>query len=236
MNNPGGSDVFLLAMETSVHACSVALYHQGHIYCDEVVAPRQQTQLLLPMIQSLLERCELRMQDLTHLAYSAGPGAFSGVRLSAAAVQGLAVALECPLLAISTLEVLAQGVRRMRNEDQVCVVTDARMNEVYAAAFVWESGIMKRIYEDRLCRIDDLPKLSGSWFLAGNGVGEQPVPFSLHGRDSSAMPSAQDVASLAVARIEAGSITSPEQALPVYLRNDVWKKMPGKNCRDARNE
>ncbi len=220
--------MILLAVETSVHACSVALHHQGQIICDEVEAPRQQTQLLLPMIETLLARLNLGLQDVTHLAYSAGPGAFSGVRLGAAATQGLAVALNCPLVAVSSLEVLAYGIRRKYLEDRIYVVTDARMNEVYAAAFVWEHDVLHRQCEDRLCKVEDLPRLDGCWFLAGNGVPFLSMPIETHGIDQNMMPSAYDVAIIAARQIGAGCLTRPEHALPVYLRNDVWKKLPGR--------
>ncbi|NNM51692.1 MAG: tRNA (adenosine(37)-N6)-threonylcarbamoyltransferase complex dimerization subunit type 1 TsaB, partial [Pseudomonadales bacterium] len=91
----------LLAIETAVEACSVALWQEGLVCCRFVHAPRQQTVLLLPMIEALMDEAGWSMSSLDTLAYSAGPGAFSGVRLGAAAVQGLALGLDKPVVAVS---------------------------------------------------------------------------------------------------------------------------------------
>ncbi len=219
----------LLALETAVEACSVALWQDGLVCSRFVHAPRQQTALLLPMVESLLNEAGWSLSSLDVLAYSAGPGAFSGVRLGAAAVQGLALGLDKPVVAVSSLQVLAQGVWRTRQMPRVLSIFDARMDQVYAAAFVCEQGQMQRVSEDRLLAPEQVEVPAGAWFVAGNGwVYRDRLAIHSMGSDEQALPDAQDVAALAAGWAEQGAARDAAEALPVYLRHDVWKKMPGR--------
>lgn len=224
----------LLALETSTEACSVALHVQGRVFFRFRHAPRLQTELLLPMIDEVLAESDTKLSAVDMLAYSRGPGAFTGVRIAAAAVQALAFARGLPVVAVSSLQALAQGVWRRHGAARVLAVFDARMDEVYAGAYEYRDGLMQPLDADHLCSPAALPeKLRGEFFLAGNGVTVHEAALRSQcvfaGMDATLFPSAEDVVPLALAAFTAGQGQPAELALPVYLRDEVWKKLPGRS-------
>ena len=122
----------LLAIETSTEACSVALYVDGEIAERHELAPRRHTQLVLPWADELLAHAGLAKSQLDAIAVGRGPGAFTGVRLAIALAQGLALALDRPVLPVSTLATLAMQGQGPR----ILAAIDARMGEVYLGAFL----------------------------------------------------------------------------------------------------
>lgn len=223
----------LLALETSTEACSVALSVDGRVVSRFRHAPRLQTELLLPMAEEVLAEAGLTLAGLDALAYSCGPGAFTGVRIAAAAVQAFAFARDLPVVAVSSLRALAQGAYRVHGARRVLSVFDARMDEVYAGGHVLEDGLMRPVAPDCLCAPSALPgALRGEWFAAGNGVAVYEDLLrgqcTLSGIDVGLFPSAEDVLPLALAQHAEAGGQAAELALPVYLRDEVWKKLPGR--------
>ncbi len=250
----------LLALETATEHCSVALLHSSATGDQTVIArrlhaPRQQTELILPMIDEVLAEAGIGLDALDALAYSCGPGAFTGVRIAAAVAQGLALGAELPVVAISSLQALAQGAQRVHGARAVLASFDARMQEIYAGAYQLDAdGLMQPRTAEVACRPDALPEaLRLTWAALSDDVvrsgEEQPaqMPASVGAGsgwgtyndllaaqlpvalvDAGLPPDAEDVAILARAQVLAGRALAPEQALPVYLRDDVWKKLPGR--------
>ena len=237
----------LLALETATEACSVALLRITADGRREVVArrrhaPRQQTELILPMVDEVLAEAGLTLRALDALAYSRGPGAFTGVRIAAAVTQGLALGADLAVIPVSSLQALAQGAARLRGADAVLASFDARMQEIYAGAFAADAqGLMQPLADEVACRPEAVPDaLRAAWgrvasartLGAGSGwatYGEQLVatlPVAAQATDLE--PDAEDVATLAVPVLQTGGAVAPEFALPVYLRDDVWKKLPGR--------
>lgn len=153
----------LLAFETATEACSVALWIDGDVQERFEVAPRRHAELALPWAEALLADAGLVKSQLDAIAVGRGPGAFTGVRLAVALAQGIALALDRPVVAISTLQVLAAGARRgsapfsngvpfepdttkVENDadpfsaSRILAAIDARMGEVYAGAFAIQDG------------------------------------------------------------------------------------------------
>lgn len=222
----------LLALETATEACSVALYIDGSVLARFRHAPRLQTELLLPMIEELLAESGISLGELDVLAYSRGPGAFTGVRIAAAAVQALAFAKDIPVLAVSSLQTLAQGVHRVHGANSVLAVFDARMDEIYAGAYELQGELMQALDVEHLCAPGKLPeKLCAEFFVAGNGLVHEAVlreQCTFTGMDAAFFPSAEDVVPLALDLYAREGAQAAELALPVYLRDEVWKKLPGR--------
>ena len=107
----------LLAIETATDACSVAVYLDGQVRERHAIAPRQHSKLLFAMLEELLPGGDLRAQGIDAIAYGCGPGSFTGLRIAASAVQGLAYSSNLPAIAVSTMAVLAQSALRLGEGD-----------------------------------------------------------------------------------------------------------------------
>ncbi|HET9836075.1 MAG TPA: tRNA (adenosine(37)-N6)-threonylcarbamoyltransferase complex dimerization subunit type 1 TsaB [Rhodanobacteraceae bacterium] len=225
--------MILLALETSTESCSVALLHGDALIERSELAPRRHAELVLPMAESLLAEAGLKRAQLDGIAVGRGPGAFTGVRLGVSVAQGLAFALDIPVVTVSSLAALA--MQAPRNEAAILAVMDARMGEVYACAFQKGTEVIKSplnylrpLFEERVARAEDLalPETT-SWNVIGSGwdAYRDALRASLPGEPTwakgDAFPQARDVARLALPQFEAGAALPPEQALPVYLRDKV---------------
>jgi len=223
----------LLALDTATEACSAALLDGKVLRERFALAPREHARLLLPMVESLLNEADLTLADLDAIAFGRGPGSFTGVRIAAGMAQGLAFAAGLPVAPVSSLAALAQGAADTGHA-RVLAAIDARMGEVYWGAFVaGEDGLVAMDGIEEVCSPETVPlPESADWF--GVGTGWATYAEVLHGRlgpavttsDGNRFPQADAVARLAAADVADGNVLAPEQALPVYLRNQVAQK-PG---------
>ena len=215
----------LLALDTATEACSVALLHDGKVLSHYEVIPRLHAQKLLPMIQDLLAQAGVARSALDAIAFGRGPGAFTGVRIAIGVVQGLAFALDRPVLPVSNLAVLAQRAQREHGATQVAAAIDARMDEVYWGCYRATAGEMRLVGAEAVLPPEQvlLPgDAAGDWFGAGTGWGYAPrLPVSLKGMDSSLLPHAHDLLSLATFAWQRGEALPADDAQPVYLRDKV---------------
>ena len=200
------------AIETSTEWCSVALWSDGEIAALERRAGHRHSELALPMLERLLKGSSIEA-----VAFGAGPGAFTGLRIACALAQGLAFARGLPVIGISTLEALAQESGAAR----VVACIDARMSEVYYAALEKRAGRWHEVLAARCVAPNSAPRPPGEgWVGCGNGfavygnMGMSRVFPDLH-------PTALAVAQLAAPRLAAGEGVDAAQALPVYLRDKV---------------
>lgn len=248
------SGIKLLALETATEHCSVAIWQrdgagQVQLIARRQHAPRQQTELILPMVDELLAESGLALTQFTAVAYSCGPGAFTGVRIAAAVAQGLAFGADLPVVPVSSLQTLAQAAYRQHGARAVLAAFDARMQEIYAGAYALDAdGLMQAITPEVAGAPATLPAaLVAAWaahlaaqtggstaagVAAGSGwatYGDSLAQtFAVQQIYADLAPDAEDVAALAAAAVQAGKAVAPELALPVYLRDDVWKKLPGR--------
>lgn len=215
----------LLALETATEACSIALYLDGEIIERHEIAPRLHAEYALPWAEALLAEAGIAKSQLDAIAISRGPGAFTGVRLAIALAQGIALSLDKPVVAVSTLQAIAvqsQGER-------ILAAIDARMGEVYVGAFARKGDELTAISTEIVCAPEavTLPDSEGDWhgigtgFAAAKGVLQQRLHSQLASVDASALPHAADVARLAVAAYARGEAVAPERVEPAYLRNNV---------------
>ena len=214
----------LLAFELSTEACSVALWIDGELRERFGVAPRQHAELALPWAQQLLADAGIAKAQLDAVAVGRGPGAFTGVRLAVALAQGMALALDRPVLPVSTLAALAlQG-----EGDHILAAIDARMGEVYLGAFARAGDAMQALQPEAVATpAAIMVPAGGGW--SGIGTGFAAVDGALQARlagqlatvDALALPHAADVARLAAPAFARGEGVAPERLEPAYLRNDV---------------
>ena len=214
---------FLLAIETSTEFCSVALANSQRTLLKHEPLGLHTSTYVLPFIQTLLGEAGVRLADLNAIAFGAGPGAFTGLRNACALAQGLAFGLGIPLIAVDTLMACAELVRREEGCEELLVAIDARMGEVYWAEYHYEGNRWRTLTAPQLTVSGAIYAIQPRCRLVGNAcaifsdilVGRGFHPFPL------AMPRADCVAYLALEQMAAGDMTSPEKALPHYVRNKV---------------
>jgi tRNA threonylcarbamoyladenosine biosynthesis protein TsaB len=231
--------ISLLALEASTEACSVALLHNGKLVEDFRMLPRAHTQFLLPMVDEILRGNELRLQDLDGIAFAVGPGSFTGLRVCAGVVQGLAFAAEKPVIAISTLQAMAQHAVQDLGLPEAAIILpalDARMDEVYWGHYCVRDGFAHAVAEDRLSAPEALLlSLQDSQQVTGGGAVGIGSGWQYCSRIALALPAsnmhietyprASAVLSLAEQAFARGELLSAEEAQPVYLRDSVaWQK------------
>jgi tRNA threonylcarbamoyladenosine biosynthesis protein TsaB len=217
----------LLAIETSTESCSVALSCNGELISRSEFAPRRHAELLLPMCEDVLAEAGVSRAQLDAIAVGRGPGAFTGVRLAISAAQGIALALDLPVIPVSSLAALACDAPL--DEHAILAVIDARMGEVYAAAFRRDpDGLVEATTAETVGSAEALKLASGQrWNVIGTGwdtymdmilarLGSAPV--WAHGKR---YPQATWIAQLATREFAADHYLAPELALPVYLRDKV---------------
>ena len=218
----------LLALETATDQCSVVLYDATGVQAERLdMRAREQTRLILPMIDAVLAERHLTFKDLSAIAFSRGPGSFSGVRINAAVTQALAWTHDLPVIAVSTLQALAQHAYTQNGLHQVCAVIDARMNEVYAASFKADQhGVMQMLGDEQLAAYNAVNLAAGTQALVGSGSGLVVLDASVDlPRVVDCSATAHDVAFLGWDALQCGQTVSAAEALPVYLRDDAWKKL-----------
>lgn len=219
----------LLAFETATEACSVALYLDGEVHERFDIAPRRHAELSLPWAEALLAEAGLARSQLDAIAVGRGPGAFTGVRLAIALAQGIALALDRPVVPVSTLAVLAAGAPG-EGPEQILAAIDARMGEVYAASFRRDGAALVPLEAERVLHPEavQLPAgASGMWqgvgsgFAAAEGLLARQFAARMTAVDASALPRAAHLARLAAAAFAAGQALAPERVEPAYLRDNV---------------
>jgi len=225
----------ILAIETSTHACSVALNSDGNIIEKFRIAPREHNQILLPMIESLLKETSLSISQLDAIAFGCGPGSFTGIRIAAAVTQGLAMSHDIPVIPISTLLIMAQTAFLKYKVNQIIPCIDARMDEVYwnvCRIAIAGEDLMEIVGQEYCTKPDELKiPPEGSWIGVGDGW-EQYATLQDLGRsserlkniDSELYPQASALAQLAGRSFKNKELKPPEGALPTYLRDLIFKK------------
>ncbi|EIW89627.1 peptidase M22 glycoprotease [Alishewanella agri BL06] len=229
-----------LALDTSTEACSVALALDGQILALDEVCPQQHSKRILPMVQQLLADAGISLHQLDGIIFGRGPGSFTGVRIGVSVAQGLAFGADLPVFGVSTLAAMAQAAAVQQNATEVIAAIDARMAEVYIAAFTLdEAGLMQAITPEIAAKPAALPEvltsLSFTSRVLGVGTGWQTYSQALQQlapaliADSILYPSAQFMLPFASRAWQQQLFVSAEQAEPVYVRDEVtWQKLPGR--------
>jgi len=226
--------VKILAIDTATEACSAALYFDGVMTEKYQLAPREHTQLILKMTQSLLDDAGLKVSDLDALAFGRGPGSFTGVRISTGVIQGLAFAGDLPVIPVSTLASIAQLAYDNHQQKNVLAGIDARMGEMYWGCYqLNKNNLMTLCREEKVSQAQDVvvDECFTDKFCGAGSAWEtyaEPLIWRLGKQISDVyanyFPRAATIVKLAVAAFERGETLEAAKAQPVYLRNDVAKK------------
>src|SRR4029453_10268067 len=221
------------APDSSTEWCSVAVGDGAHWHARDEHAGQSHSELLLPLVRRMLAEAGLVLAQLDGIAFGAGPGSFTGIRIGCGVAQGLSLGAELPVVAVPTLEALAQEARRAHGWSTVLACLDARMREVYAAMYrsddrardvnggAW--GVLMEPVAIAPATMR-LPSGSDECHGAGNGYAAYPslaAELGLAAADEKLRPTARSIGELALPRLAAGKGVAAAQALPLYVRHRV---------------
>jgi tRNA threonylcarbamoyladenosine biosynthesis protein TsaB len=214
----------LLAIETSSERGSVALLADEAVYFDTAELSEQHSRWCLPAVRRLLDRHAVSLRGLDAIAYGAGPGSFTGLRLACGVAQGLAFGAGLSVVGVCSLEALALGTERER----CYVAVDARMGEVYFAAYrIVGTSIETEIAPGVAAPSQVTLPEGGGWHGCGTGFASyadaltRRLAASIATNDGSAVPHAVHLARLAAVRVASGAVQDAAGAQPLYIRDKV---------------
>jgi len=223
----------ILAIETSTEYCSVALWQDGALNerCERV--GQKHSEVLLGMVDGVLRDAGCTVQEVEGIAFGKGPGSFTGVRIACGVAQGLAFGADLKVVGVCTLHALAEAT----GQDKVIAALDARMGELYFAAYEKREGAWRTVIEPCLCTAQSAPAVAGSgWFGCGSGfVLDSPISTpppegegltaryaaQLCGVEAQVVPQAAAIARLAALEFAHDHAVDAALALPLYLRDKV---------------
>lgn len=232
----------LLALDTSTEWMSLAVQRAGvaQPWTHHAAGGALTSTQLIPQIQALMAQAQLRFAALDAIVLGIGPGSFTGLRSACAVAQGLAFAAEVPLLPLDTLLAVAEDARLQWAAPapfHVTALLDARMDEMYAASYIFQSEVWTTSKRCSLIKPENLANFCGlssaplastalpdaaTQVLAGNVFGAYGarLPDTLTQRIN-ALPTADALLRLAPAWLAAGHAVPAAQALPTYVRDKV---------------
>jgi tRNA threonylcarbamoyladenosine biosynthesis protein TsaB len=217
----------ILAIDAATEACSAALLVDASLAERFEVIGRGHADRLLPMADELLRAAGLLPRDLDAIAFGRGPGGFTGIRIAAGIAQGLAAGSERPILPVSNLAAVAAGAAREARATRILACMDARMGQVYWAAYDCSAVAPAALSREQLANPGDVdPPPGAPWFAAGHGFAAYPeiatrLGERLAGTDHGRLPKASDIVRIAAADLESGKGLAAARGLPVYLRDEV---------------
>ena len=217
----------VLAIETATEACSAAYADDDQIIQRFQIDPKGHSEHILPMVESVLSEAGVLRADLEAITFDSGPGSFTGIRIGAGVAQGIALGLDLPLVGVSSLMGLAQGISRaVEGCTAVLPAIDARMGQVYWACLVRDPQ------EVTGWRWQQKPQVTGPEAVDGLGIEEIGVGSGwdcyaeiLSGNRSTtwypeSYPSARDLIEVAQRLLCSDSVISSNAEL-TYIRNKV---------------
>jgi tRNA threonylcarbamoyladenosine biosynthesis protein TsaB len=215
--------VKILSIDTTTQVCTAALLYGDEVTFREYKAPMQHTKLILPMVDELLVNAGCELADLDCLALTIGPGSFTGLRIGAGVIQGLAYGADLPVAMVSTLAVLAQGAYAQFGVRKVLPSLDARMQQVYWGAYqISEHGLAESVIKDALSNPDKVRVPEGNdWVGVGSGWQICGVTELVSRAYPDCYPCAKDILPLARGKFTQGDVVGATEVAPVYLREVV---------------
>ena len=213
----------LLALDTSTEFLSLALQLGDKLFTHHQYAGNASSELILPKIQALLDAANMQLKDLHGIAFGAGPGAFTGVRVACGVAQGLGFGANLPVVGVNTLLAVAQA----SGADKVVACLDARMGEIYHAVFEKINGEWIEQSNIIVCKPEASPVLEGVWVGVGSGwAAYDEILNSIYAQNLTKImaeitPTAEAILKLATPTFTAGLAKPASEAAPIYVRNRV---------------
>ncbi len=241
----------ILAIETASEACSAALLISDDSLDQKIVeqielAPRQHAKKILSMLDKVLAEAKLELKDVDAIAFGRGPGAFTGLRIAAGVAQGIALSVDKPVVPVSTLAALAlRAIGEMKAKGKeyqseiIATALDARMGEVYWGLFKYREGKIESLIKEQVSKPEEMleslqktTKELGDNPVISIGAGWDAYEEELFQKNNpknithlkNLAPMASEIAKLAKILFQKGKIVTPEDAQPIYIRNNVAKK------------
>ncbi len=213
----------ILAIDTCTEVASVTLYSTGVKISRKVSDIDKSSGHILKLCDEVFIEAETKLSEVDFIAYTRGPGAFTGVRMCIGVVQGLSLACNIPTLGFSTLELLGYRASKKFNTQKVATAIDARMGEVYWAVYL--EGIVK---SERICKPEQVDKLSAEFVGVGSGwkiYKDSLIKASeIKCVEPEFYPDSSDLIDLSILSIDLGKKVTHELPQPTYLRNNVAQK------------
>lgn len=214
----------LLAFDASTEFLSIALQTNEQLETLDILAGQTASQLILPQIQLLLDKAKLNLSDLDGIAFGAGPGSFTGVRIACGVAQGLAFGAHLPVVGINVLMALAEA----SGAERVIAASDARMGEVYYAAYIRKDDGWLQARAAGVYKPHNVPAVEGNnwvgvgtaWKVYGESLCEQYHQQVVNTLPE-LTPKAESIMRLALPIFERGEAVSASEAAPIYIRNRV---------------
>lgn len=220
----------ILAFDTSSTACTVALMANGQSFSEHTIAPMQQAQLILPMIDAILKRAGIKLKDLNAIAFGVGPGSFTGLRIAASVAQGLGFATQLPLIPLSSLHILAATAQAVCQADRFLIAIDARIQQAYWAVYEQYQGRYLHLLGEECLMAPDAIRLTNEDQTAialGDGWEKYQAIIQAHNTiphcRSDILPNAVYMLPLAERALTCGAVITPAEVSPVYLAKPQLK-------------
>lgn len=221
----------ILALDSCSEMCSSALLCDGQYYEQHELTRRGHSDLVLGMMDNLFEQSGSVLTDVDVVAFGRGPGSFTGVRVGVSVAQGIAFARGIPVVPVSSLAAVAHKAAKTLDAEYIAVAMDARMGEIYCAQYHFDGKTVHLLTDERVCEPTAFkPFHQGKCVGVGTAwrVYETPLMANFAGVighvDADCYPEARHIIALAEMEIQSGKLLSADQALPVYLRDNVAKK------------
>lgn len=218
----------LLSIESSTEFLSLAVQSGSQVHAFHEATGPAASQRILPEVQRLLATAGLTLAALDGIAYGTGPGAFTGLRVAIGVTQGLAFGAGLPVVGVSSVLAVAQAAWLATQAEKVVVCLDARMGEVYHAAFIRQVDGWQAVSAPVVCKPAAVPALEGAgWLGAGSGWAVFAEALSaryggqLQAVQATLMPDASAMLTLAAPLFAAGQVQQAHEAAPLYVRNRV---------------
>jgi tRNA threonylcarbamoyladenosine biosynthesis protein TsaB len=226
----------LLALDAATEACSVALKIGDDVITRFEVCPQQHSQKLLPFVDALLAEAGIGLNQLDAIAFGQGPGSFTGVRIGVAITQGLAFGADLPVIGVSNLATMAQEAVNRLGAKTVLSAIDARMSEIYVAAYEVENDLVKLVGSEQVVKPSayEVPLSLITKDVHAVGTGWTTYREALNNACATTesdieLPKAEFMLPLAEQSLNAGNGVIAELAQPNYVRDEVtWQKLPGR--------